>query len=198
MRQTKEQYYQTLQARIKATKDQRARERQLGLTHTRRLAFARDIIYGRGYTFQSLAEKIPFTAQALSYSFSVQDDCYLDRLQDILAAVGVSCTVSLKLNRLQDTSTPTLRYRYSGNVVIPQLLRHYPRMVSENPKESRLHFLAEFITNTQLPFAVFCKRSGYSERSFTNFFRSDRIKVSFICQIAERFDAEIVWNLNEI
>ena len=200
MRKSKEEYDRTQRARIMATKEQRAREKRLGLTGMRRLAFVRDLIYGRGYTLQSLADHVTMTPQGLSWVFNVQDDCSLDILQEILAAVGVSCKVALKCRDSlgHDMSIPSRRYRFDGNVAVPKLIQTYPRIIAECSKEARMHFLAEFIVSTQIPFSLFCKQSGYPNRSYYNFFKADKIKVSFICQIAERFDADVIWTLNEI
>ena len=200
MRKTKEEYDRTQKARLKAVKEQRAREKQQGLTGMRRLAFARNLIYGRGFTIQSIAERVPMTPQGLWWIFSVQDDCQLDVLERILGAIGVSLKVTL---RFQDSirrnmTIPSRRYRFDGDVAVPRYIRNYPAIISECPGDSRMRFLADFIIGTQLPFPLFCQQSGYPDRSYYNFFKAGRIKVSFICQIAERFNADVVWTLNEI
>lgn len=200
MRKTKEEYYRTQMARIRATKEQRAKEKEQGLTGMRRLAFVKDLIYGRGFTIQRIASRVPMTAQGLWWVFDVQDDCQLDVLERILAAVGVSCSVSLRFRNhgKKDSPISSRRYRFDGNVTIPLYTRNYPAIVSDCPEGSRMRFLADFIIDTRLPFSAFCMKSGYPERSYYNFFKGQRIKVSFICQIAERFDADVVWTLNEI
>lgn len=200
MRKTKEEYCKTQKARIKATKEQRAREKELGLTGLRRLAFVWNLIYGRGYTIQSISKRVPMTPQGLWWIFSVQDDCQLDVLERILTAVGVSCTVSLKFqdSRGNDLTIPSQRYRFDGAVRVPRCIRRYPAIVSDCPDDSRMRFLADFIMDTQLPFSAFCSQSGFPERSYYNFFKAGRMKVSFICQIAQRFGADVVWTLNEI
>lgn len=199
MRKTREEYYRTQKARIQATKEKRAQEKVLGLTGMRKLAFVWKLIYGRGFTIQSIADRVPMTSQGLWWIFSVQDDCQLDVLERILAAVGVSCSVSLRFRdpAKNDLTIPSHRYRFGGNVIIPRYTRNYPSIVSNCPENSRMRFLADFVIDTQLPFSAFCKQSGYPERSFYNFFKAQKIKVSFLCQIADRFDADVVWTLNE-
>ena len=58
-------------ARIRATKEQRAKEKEQGLTGMRRLAFVKDLIYGRGFTIQRIASRVPMTAQGLWWVFDV-------------------------------------------------------------------------------------------------------------------------------
>ena len=169
-----------------------------GNEESKRLWFVSAILKHRGIKRQEAADAIGVTPQNLSYIFSVQDDCYLDTVQRILAFTGVSCKVKFDLERTKEESVgkQKQKYLFRGNFQIEKE-PICPSFITACPKNARLRFLADAIMATGMPFTEFLRKVNKYYSTVQNYFHNDNIKISTLCAIAEKLGAQIVWELNE-
>ncbi len=191
-------YYSNRRAEIQKKRELRKEQIRLGCEDNRRLWFITAILRNKGIKQHEVATGLGMTPQNLSYITTVQDDCYLSTVQDILNFAGVSCRVSFDLGKYGQKATPVKNqiYCFRGNV---QLEKEplCPRFISACPSGARLRFLADLIVASGMPFSEFLKKVNMYYSTLQNYFENDNIKISILCNIAECMGTKIVWELNE-
>ena len=172
----------------------------------RRLSFLTNLIYSNGYDMKRIAQKIGTTQQALSWNFSVKDNCRLSLAQKIVDALGYSLHVKLKHDK--DLRKPTVkeisgtndgvRFVMEGNATqeIRAVNPKMPYYVNECTPDKRMHWLAEYLPTLATPITELCKSCEMDLSSLRYIFVKDDIKISQIFQIAKATGAEISWIIN--
>lgn len=194
----KDKYYAKRSESIKEKRKLLKEQTKAGLEENKRLWFISAILKNKGIKRQEAAKALDVTPQNLSYIFSVQDDCYLDTVEKLLAYAGISCNIRFDINAPQkETKTEKkFKYNFSGNVIVKNEPA-YPRFIVDCPSGARLRFLADAIMATGLPFTEFLKKVEMYYSTVQKYFENDNIKISTLCKISEALDKEIIWDLNE-
>ena len=145
-------YYSKRRAEIQKKRELHKEQIRLGCEENRRLWFITAILRNKGIKRHEVATGLGMTPQNLSYIMTVQDDCNLSTVQDILNFAGVSCRVSFDLGKYGQKATPVKNqiYCFRGNV---QLEKEplCPRFISACPSGARLRFLADLIVASGMP-----------------------------------------------
>lgn len=191
-------YYLNRSENIKEKRKLLREQTKNGNEESKRLWFVSAILKNRGLKRHEAAKAIGVSPQNLSYIFSVQDDCYLDTVQRILALAGVSCNVTIEMEKPKEEGVgkKKQKYLFRGNFQIEKEPL-CPSFITDCPKNARLRFLADAIMATGMPFSEFLRQVNMYYSTVQNYFHNDNIKISTLCTIAEKLGAQIVWELNE-
>jgi len=193
-----EKYYSKRSADIKKKRAQRNDQIRNGHEEVRRLWFITAILRNKGIKQNEVAKGLGMTPQNLSYITTVQDDCYLSTVQDILSFAGIKSKVHFDISET-DARVTDIRnqvYCFSGNVKIEKAPL-CPKFVTECPANARLRFLADLIVSSGMPFTEFLRKVHMYYTTVQNNFENDNIKISTLCSIAECMGTKIVWDFNE-
>lgn len=196
------EYRETRNKNIGETKALRRKEKETGNTELRRLSFVRNLINERGFTTKMLAEGLGTSPQSLNWILNVQDDCYLSVLQNILKCIGVDCTVKIRMKKAEDIVPEidvTKIYEFEGDVKINKVPDpNLADFIVRCPKDGRCRFFADFVIELNTSVMSFCKKAEISYPTMRKIFEVQDIRISQLCRAVDKYDAQIIWNLNAI
>ena len=150
--------------------------------------------------FAQLARRAGVSQQYISYWMRV-DDARLSNIINLLAKIGIN--LSCKYDVLP--IAPTIINGYNYRLVIHDL-GHVGYntgldcgiIQKAKTSDSRLHFLAQYLSDRGLDIATLSRQTGISYTNLYAWFAKDDIKVSKIYQIAESQGARVVWTISAI
>ena len=193
----------------KRERELRAQEKRENRENDRRLAFLANTIRAMGYTKSEIAAKIGLTQQALSWIFSVKDDCKLSLAKEILDSIDLTLSVEIRKQEIAKTTSLKLQQNKSGkNQGVPFVIEgdiidtpfgntySIPSYISKCPEDSNMYFLAKHIIESQVPTNEILKNTDLDYTGLRYIFTKDDIRISHIYQIARSTGGEIVWKIN--
>lgn len=167
-----------------------------------RLAFLVNIYKSLGYTQETFAARCGISPQLLSWYITVTDDCYLSRLEQMLAGIGLDIKVRLEGGTtktiLKENSGNGVKYHIEGSLQNLRLPGYYPDYISECEPDKRMYFLKIFIESRQMKLVEFAKTCDMDSSRIRHYFIKDDIKVSVLYGIAQAYEADIIWTINPL
>ena len=187
----------------------REEERQTNTVQDRKLAFLTNIIYSSGLDMKKVAAKIGTTQQALSWCFSVKDDCRLSQAEQFLNVIGYSLKVEIinQKTTVKKTQRPInegenqgVRFRIEGDFedVLRWNGRSRPNYLEKCTPNTRMYWLAQYILQLNEPITELMSQCEIDLSSLRYIFTKDDIKISQIFQIARTTKGQINWKVNKI
>ena len=189
----------------------RKKEKETNTTDSRRLAFLQNILTAYGYNQKTIAEKLGCTPQNINWIFSVKDDCFLSRAEEMLAICGLA--VKVKLTREENTLKETPKTLQSAEFNSAGVLNRidadilvgikknpvfYPKYITECPETSRMRFLADYITENKKSIAEVEKLLEISHGNVVHYFVKNDINISKIFTLAEKTGSDITWKITPL
>ena len=202
-KERRDMYNRQRRERYRLRKNERRLELETNSYSERRLHFIRVIMAQKHITQVQLAQRMGTTRQAIHEVFTVNDDAKLSKVKQMLNACGCSCSVQLSTKETDVVKKKPL-YEFKGDfeweesswLSTPESFISYPESIQNCQPKAALRFLADFIVSSQLNFSNFCKLVGISRQRIGYAFTADDISLSLLCQIANRCQATIVWEIN--
>ena len=209
LEERKERYAKTKKETDRRERDNRKKEVEENRVADRRLSFLKSIFKTLGYTQAKIAELIGTTQQAMSWYFSVKDDCRLSQAEEFLKVIGYSLKVEIKNKKRIVKKTPIslnegqnqgVRFRIEGD--FKDLLRWSgrpkPYYLEKCSPDARMYWLAQYILLLNEPITQLMQRCEIDMSSLRYIFTKDDIKISQIFQIAGKTDGQISWKVNKL
>jgi len=205
--QRKARYRQNQKNREAHVRAERKREIAENNTANRRLSFLTNIITATGHNKNDIAKAIGTTQQAMSYYFSVKDDCRLSMAKTILDVIGLTLDVEIRkggtkkilelAKKIEGTNskvkfTIETPVEYKARWVNPQM----PDYVNNCTPDKNLYFLALYLPTCGMPITNLMKKCGIQMASLSYMFNKDDMKISQIFKIAKATGGEIVWKVD--
>lgn len=209
LEQRKARYAKTKKETDRRERDNRKKEKEEKRTADRRLAFLQSIFKTLGYTQAKIAELSGTTQQAMSWYFSVKDDCRLSQAEQFLNVIGYSLKVEI-INKkitekkvqhpLNEGQNKGVRFRIEGDFenVLRWNGQPRPSYVINCPTTARMYWLAQYINLLNEPITQLMQRCEIDMSSLRYIFTKDDIKISQIFQIAGKTEGQITWKVNNI
>ena len=180
-------------------------------TQNRRLAFISNIITASGYNEAAIARLTGKNQQLIHWYLSVRDDIKLSTAKELLEAIGINLSVSLKQTKpvvkkfmsystiVENEDNASVKVNIEGDeqLINTQQDSHYlPDYIMKYPEDGPLSFLAELliaqkISITELCFGVL----DIDPVSLKRIFVTNDIKISRLVDIAARTNCEICWKV---
>ena len=208
LQQMTENYRANKRLKEQKEREKRKLERQFNSVQDRKLAFLTNIIYSSGLDMKKVAAKIGTTQQALSWCFSVKDDCRLSRAEEIVNAVGYKLQVSIKKG--QNNAPAKVETKLTGNnngvrftiegADAGKIINYNPKMpeyVNLCPSGARMYWLAQYLPSVGTSITEMMNNCELDLTSLRYIFVKDDIKISQIFQIAKGTGGEIVWKITK-
>ena len=197
MNDKKDKYYEKRNAEIKKKREERKKQMLEGREEERRLWFVTTILKKKGIKLCEVAKSLGISPANLSHVFTVQDDCLLDRVEQILDFAGIKHRLYFDYSHpRKETPAKKTAFGFRGNVEIYNQ-PDFPNFITACSEKSRLRFLAEFIMDTYKSYSDFLNTVGMYYSTMKTFFDQDNIKISRLCTISEKTGVELIWDLNE-
>lgn len=208
LQQKKDKYKKNKQLAEQRARLKRKQEKADNAINDRRLSFLTNIIYSRGYNMKRIAEMIGTTQQAMSWCFSVKDDCRLSFAEEILGVLGLKLSVLMKSDgKIPAEPLPEeelkgmnngVRFSLEGDIAktIQRINPKMPDYVNECTADKRMYWLAKFLPTVNIPITEMMKRCDFDLSSLRYIFIKDDIKISQIFKIAKGTGADIIWNIS--
>lgn len=202
MNSKQEEYKRNRKASEKAKLQRWKEEKGTPAANMRRMAFVRNIIYGKGFSIKDVAERAGLTPAGVTYGINYQDDMFISQIIRILKAAGVRCRVELHKKGDKNPSASIVDeppFRFKGNIAqdVLKMNNSIPKYIAECTPDSTLYFLAQYYKECNKNVSSFCEEHGIYRVTLISNFRKDDIKLSSICNIARNGNAEIIWELND-
>lgn len=203
--QRRQRYTQSRREIEKAARAQRKKEQEENTLQNRRLSFLTNLIYAYGYNYSQIAKLVGTTEQAMSWFFSVKDDCRLSQAEVFLEAIGLELGVSIvgkkpiNLDKQLNGEISGVKYTIEGDI-LSSMKKIHPKMpdyVNNSTPGDRMYFLAQYLPTVGLPITELANRCDMDLSSLRYIFLKDDIKISRIYAIAKATGGEIVWRINE-
>ena len=208
LQQMTEKYRANKRLKEQNERKKREEERQTNTVQDRKLAFLTNIIYSSGLDMKKVAAKIGTTQQALSWCFSVKDDCRLSRAEEIVNAVG--CKLQVTIKKGQNSALAIVETKLTGNNngvkfsiegseagKIHKCNPKMPEYVNLCPSGARMYWLAQYLPSVGTPITEMMNDCELDLSSLRYIFAKDDIKISQIFQIAKGTGGEIVWKITK-
>ena len=206
----KQRYQRNKTEKEKAARKKRREEVANNDTSNRRLSFLTNIFHATGYNMNKVAKLTGTTQQAMSWYFSVKDDCRLSQAEGFLKAIGLSLGVSIvrsdkpgnKINLIEKKfgSNSGVKFTIEGNFAdsVKWTNPKMPAYVNDCTKDKRMYFLAVYLPTVGLGITEIMNRSEIDMTSLRYIFVQDDIKISQIFDIAKATGGEIKWEINTL
>lgn len=204
----KERYLKSKQEKEASQRKKRKEEVENNTTTDRRLSFMTNIFDALGYNKNKIAKLCGTTQQAMSWYFSVVDDCRLSQAEEFLRAIGLDLKVSIN----RDGKTPRqvlpdvkktgqnngVKFTINGDVAknIKWINPKMPAYVNACTPDKRLYFLATYLPSVGLPITELMQKCNIDMSSLRYYFTSDDIKISKLFDIARATGGDIIWTVN--
>jgi len=163
------------------------------------MAFFVTIIRNLRLNYKRLSELTGVSQQLISF-WIMTDDAKLSRMTDIFDKLGIElkCSYvpspgsslitkgtgfSIEIDNVPEFS----RQETERNEVIGKILR----------SDAKLKFLAELIDRSSSGLVQFCKDMGYHYFTVYQWFMKDDMKISKICEIAEKTNQTVNWKITK-
>ena len=198
----KQEYAENRKQKNKELLQQRKEEKEENKTQERRLAFIQNILNSYGVTRNDLARELGNTTQNLYWIFSVRDDCTLSKAEEILAVCNINLEVELKpkIKRLDNREflSDGITNKIVGELAETSTFHtvKQPKYITDCEKDSRMYFLAEFITENEIDTRLLEKKIESSYGHLRQIFMTDNIYLSMIYKIANATNSEILWKIS--
>lgn len=204
----KERYRKNKQESLKKDRENRKKEIEENRVPDRRLSFLQNVFKTLGYTQAKIAELTGTTQQALSWYFSVKDDCRLSQAERFLDVIGYTLKVNIRNPQKQpkiETKTPNegqnkgVKFHIQGDFAEMASWngRPKPAYLENCQREARMFWLAQYIQSLNEPITEMMRRCGIDLTCLRYIFVKDDIKISQIFKIASGTDGQIYWNITK-
>lgn len=202
-------YAKTKKEKISELRKVRKQEKLDGNASNRRLSFMTNIFSAMGITYKDAGKLCGRTQQAMSYIFSVADDCKLTVAESILDALGLELKVAYKkddakqqiinLGEKKTGKNDGVAFKIEGDFIGAQkwAREEMPQYMRNCQPGDRLYFLASYLPTTGMSITTISRLSGIEFTSFRLMFANDDIRISHIFNIAKATGAEIIWTVNK-
>lgn len=209
LEQRKARYAKTKKETDQRERENRKREIEENRVTDRRLSFLINIFKTLGYTQAKIAELVGTTQQAMSWYFSVKDDCRLSQAEQFLNVIGYSLKVEIinQKTTVKKTQRPInegenqgVRFRIEGDFedVLRWNGRSRPNYLEKCTPNTRMYWLAQYILQLNEPITELMSQCEIDLSSLRYIFTKDDIKISQIFQIARTTKGQINWKVNKI
>lgn len=198
----KEEYRKSRKAADKERQQRWKEEKNSPAADHRRLAFLRNIIYKKGYTLKEAALNAGITPAGVQYCINYQDDIFVSQIFRLLEGIGVECRLEMHkvgYEKGKEPAAQKLPFVFRGDLAEEATTKNAktPDYIAGCTPDKTLHFLAQYYTECNENITRFCERHGMYRVTLISNFRHDDIKLSTLCSIAEKGNAELTWYLND-
>lgn len=205
----KERYLKNKKENESQARLQRRKEVADNETSNRRLSFLSNIFHATGYSKNQIAKLCGTTQQAMSWYFSVKDDCRLSQAEAFLDAIGLKLTAILSKDSKGKPPVDLGDKKYGKNSGVKFSIEgdfseaikwtnpKMPSYVNDCTPDKRMYFLATYLPTVGLGITEMMERCEIDLTSLRYIFVQDDIKISQIFSIAKGTGGEIKWKVDK-